>query len=213
MTRHNLGAAYAERARDSHDGDLRKAINHLEAALEAFASTGLPAYQRGTGQALGDAYARLGDHWNEALAAYESALAAADALYVTSLSRSARQAELSEAPALHLNAAYAAAKAGQLERAAITAERGRARSLGDALARDQAELGQIRQQSPDLADEFAAAAARLRDLEAAEWLAPAIVPVPGAGVAASHATGSGGLRQRLGKCGGSSPMPSAGSAI
>jgi tetratricopeptide (TPR) repeat protein len=213
MTRHNLGAAYAERARDSHDGDLRKAINHLEAALEAFASTGLPAYQRGTGQALGDAYARLGDHWNEALAAYESALAAADALYVTSLSRSAREAELSEAPALHLNAAYAAAKAGQLERAAITAERGRARSLGDALARDQAELGQIRQQSPDLADEFAAAAARLRDLEAAEWLAPAIVPVPGAGVAASHATGSGGLRQRLGKCGGSSPMPSAGSAI
>ena len=199
MTRHNLGAAYAERARDSHDDDLRKAINHLEGALEAFASTGLPAYQRGTGQALGDAYARLGDHWNEALAAYESALAAADALYVTSLSRSAGQAELSEAPALHLNAAYAAAKAGQLEWAAIIAERGRARSLGDALARDQAELGQIRQQSPDLTDEFVAAAARLGDLEAAEWLAPAIVPVPGTGVAAAHATGSGGLRQRLGE--------------
>jgi CHAT domain-containing protein/tetratricopeptide (TPR) repeat protein len=199
MTRHNLGAAYAERARDSDDDDLRRAINHLEAALEAFASVGLPAYQRGTGQALGDAYARLGDHWSEALAAYESALAAADALYVTSLSRSARQAELSEAPALHLNAAYAAAKVGQLERAAVIAERGRARSLGDALARDQAELGQIRQQSPDLADEFVAAAARLRDLEAAEWLAPAIVPVPGTGAAAAHATGDGGLRQRLGE--------------
>src|SRR5262249_6369135 len=108
MTRHNLGAAYAERARDSHDDDLREAISHLEPALEAFASTGLPAYQRGTGQALGDAYARLGDRWSEALAAYQSALAAADELYVTSLSRSARQAELAEAPALHLNAAYAA---------------------------------------------------------------------------------------------------------
>ncbi len=199
MTCHNLGAAYAERARDSHDDDLRLAINHLEAALEAFASIGLPAYQRGTGQALGDAYARLGDHWNEALAAYESALAAADALYVTSLSRSARQAELSEAPALHLNAAYAAAQAGQLEWAAVIAERARARSLGDALARDQAELGQIRQQSPDLADEFVAAAARLRDLEAAEWLVPAIVPVPGTGIAAADLTGSGGLRQRLGE--------------
>jgi CHAT domain-containing protein/tetratricopeptide (TPR) repeat protein len=199
MTRHNLGAAYAERARDGHDDDLRKAISHLEAALEAFASAGLPLYQRGTGQELGDAYARLGDRWNEALAAYESALAAADALYVTSLSRSARQAELAEAPALHLNAAYAAAKAGQLERAAVIAERGRARSLGDALARDQAELGQIRQQSPDLADDFVAAADRLRDLEAAEWLAPAIVPVPGTGVATARVTGSDGIHQKLGE--------------
>jgi CHAT domain-containing protein/tetratricopeptide (TPR) repeat protein len=199
MTRHNLGAAYAERARDGHDDDLREAISHLEAALEVFASAGLPTYQRGTGQALGDAYARLGDHWSEAFAAYESALAAADALYITSVSRSARQAELAEAPALRLDAAYAAAKAGQLELAAVIAERGRARSLGDALARDQAELGKIRQQSPDLADDFVAAAARLRELEAAEWLAPTIVPVPGAGVAAGHAIGSGGLRQRLGE--------------
>lgn len=197
MTRHNLGAAYAEQARDSHDDDLRQAVSHLKAALEAFASTGLPAYQRGTGQALGDAYTRLGGHWTEALAAYESALTAADALYITSLSRSARQAELSEAPALHLNAAYAAAKAGQLERAAVIAERGRARSLGEALARDQAELGDIRQ---DLADEFAAAAARVRELEAAESLAPAIVPTPGAGIAAADAVdvaGRGALRQRL----------------
>ena len=162
----------------------------LKQRWRSFASAGLPAYQRGTGQALGDAYARLGDHWNEALAAYESALAAADALYVTSVSRSARQAELAEAPALRLDAAYAAAKAGQLELAAVIAERGRARSLGDALARDQAELGEIRQQSPDLADDFVAAAARLQDLEAAEWLAPTIVPVPGAGVAAGHAIGS-----------------------
>ena len=46
-----------------------------------------------------------------------------------------------------MNAAYAAARAGQLERAAVIAERGRARSLGDALARDQAELGDIREQS------------------------------------------------------------------
>jgi hypothetical protein len=100
---------------------------------------------------------------------------------------------------MRLNAAYAAAKTGQLEWAAVIAERGRARSLGDALARDQAELGQIRQQSPDLADKFAAAAARLRDLEAAEWLAPAIAPVPRTGVAAAHATGSGGLRPRSGE--------------
>jgi CHAT domain-containing protein len=199
MTRHNLGVAYAERARDSHDDDLRKAIGHLGAAREAFADTGLPAYQRGTGQALGDAYSRLGDHWNEALAAYEGALAAADALYVTSISRSARQAELSQAPALHLNAAYAAAQAGRVEWAAVIAERGRARGLGDALARDRAELGQIRQQSPGLADEFVAAADRLRDLEAAEWLAPAIVPVPATSVTAAHAADSDGLRQRLGE--------------
>jgi tetratricopeptide (TPR) repeat protein len=199
MTRHNLGTAYAERARDGHDDDLRKAISHLEAALKVFASAGLPTYQRGTGQALGDAYARLGDHWNEALAAYESALAAADQLYVTSVSRSAMQAELAEAPALRLNAAYAAAKTDQLELAAVIAEGGRARSLGDALARDQAELGHIRKLSPDLANDFVAATARLRDLEAAEWLAPAIAPVPGTGVAAAHVTGSGGLRQRLGE--------------
>jgi CHAT domain-containing protein len=196
MTRHNLGDAHAERARDSQDDDLRQAINHLKGALESFADTGLPVYQRATGQSLGDAYAQLGDHWNEALAAYEGALASADALYVTSFSRSARQAELSETPALHRNAAYAAAKAGQLERAAVIAERGRARSLGDARARDQAELGKI---SKELADEFLAAAKRLQELEAAEWLAPAIMPVPGTPAAAAHQAGSQGSRESLGE--------------
>jgi CHAT domain-containing protein/tetratricopeptide (TPR) repeat protein len=196
MTRHNLGDAYAERARDSQDDDLRQAINHLKGALESFADTGLPVYQRATGQSLGDAYARLGDHWNDALAAYEGALAAADALYVTSFSRSARQAELSETPALHRNAAYAAAKAGQRKRAAVIAERGRARSLGDARARDQAELGKI---SNDLANEFRAAAERLQELEVAEWLAPVIMPVPGTLAAAAHQTGSQGFHESLGE--------------
>jgi CHAT domain-containing protein len=196
MTRHNLGDAYAERARDSRDDDLRQAINHLKGALESFTDTGLPVYQRATGQSLGDAYARLGDHWNEALAAYEGALVAADALYITSFSRSARQAELSETPALHRNAAYAAAKAGQRERAAVIAERGRARSLGDARARDQAELGKI---SENLANEFLTAAERLQELEAAEWLAPAIMPVPGTLAAAAHQTGSQGFRESLGE--------------
>lgn len=196
MTRHNLGAAYAERARDSPDDDLRQAINHLKGALKSFGDTGLPLYQRATGQSLGDAYARLGDHWNEALAAYEGALAAADALYVTSFSSSARQAELSETPALHRNAAYAAAKAGQLERAAVIAERGRARSLGDARARDQAALGQI---GKDLAKEFLAAAKRLQQLEAAEWRAPALMPSPGTLAAAALQTGSPGFRKSLGE--------------
>jgi len=196
MTRHNLGIAYAERARDSQDDDLRQAIDHLKGALESFADTGLPVYQRGTGQSLGDAYARLGDHWNEALAAYEGALAAADALYVTSFSRSARQAELSETPALHRNAAYAAAKAGQRERAAVIAERGRARGLGDARARDQAELGKV---SENLASEFLTAAERLQELEAAEWLAPAIMPVTGTLAAAAQQTGGQGLRESLGE--------------
>jgi CHAT domain-containing protein len=196
MTRHNLGDAYAQRARDSQDDDLRQAIKHLKGALESFVGIGLPVHQRATGQALGDAYARLGDHWNEALAAYESALAAADALYVTSFSRSARQAELSETPALHGNAAYAAAKAGKRERAAVIAERGRARSLGDARGRDQAELGQIRK---DLANEFRAVTKRLQDLEAAEWLTPAMMPVPGTLAAAAYETGGQDFRESLGE--------------
>lgn len=195
MTRHNLGNAYAERAHHGQGDDLRRAIDHLKGALESFADAGLPVYQRATGQSLGDAYARLGD-WNEALAAYEGALAAADALYVMSFSRSARRAELAETPALHRNAAYAAAKAGQRKRAAVIAERGRARSLGDARARDQAELGKI---SNDLANEFRAAAERLQKLEAAEWLAPAIMPVPGTVAAAPHRTSSQGFRESLGE--------------
>jgi CHAT domain-containing protein len=195
MTRSNLGTAYAERARDSRDDDLRQAIDHLKGALESFADTGLPFYQRATGQSLGDAYARLGN-WNEALAAYEGALAAADTLYVTSFSSSARQAELSETPALHRNAAYAAAKVGQRERAAVIAERGRARSLGDARARDQAELGQI---GEDLANGFLTAAKRLQELEAAEWLAPALMPSPGTPAPAALQTGNSGFRESLGE--------------
>lgn len=196
MTRHNLGVAYAKRARGGRDRDLGRAIKHLTGALEFFAGTGLPVHQRATGQALGDAYARFGDHWNEALAAYESALTAAEALYVTSFSRSARQAELSETPALHKNAAYAAAKAGQLKRAAVIAERGRARSLGDARDRDQAELGKI---DSHLVEDFRAAVERLRELEAAEWLATATMPVPGTRADAEHQIGGQDFRESLGE--------------
>ncbi len=60
------------------------------------------------------------------------------------------------------------ARTGDLFAAAIALEQGQARGLNDRLARDEANLLQVRQQAPTLFQQYQEAAARLRQLEAAE---------------------------------------------
>jgi tetratricopeptide (TPR) repeat protein len=200
MTRHNLGVAYAERADEDHPGDLPDAIAQFVAALEVFATVGLPGYRRASGQALGDAYTRLGEHWPETFGAYEIALEAANDMYVSSLRREAREAELAESRGLHPQAAFAAAMTGDLEQAVVILERGRARGLGDTLTRDVAELDDI---PCELADAFLTAAAELRGLERMDWRSAAETRGRGPGGAlltAGPGLGTGGedeLRQGL----------------
>jgi CHAT domain-containing protein len=188
MTRHNLGLAYARRAGAA---DLAMAVTQLSAALEAFEAAGLSLYRRATGKELGDVCGRLGD-WPSALGAYQVALRASDDLYLSSLRREAREAELAETPGLALRAGYAAAAAGELDEAVAIIERGRARATSEALARDTAELARIRAADDQLADEFTAAAAQVRELEATDLLAG------GAGVADGMLVDRTGLSSLLG---------------
>lgn len=172
MTRHNLGLAHVARADQSpeHDvQDLTIAIGCFRAALESFDAAGLAFYRRATGKELGDACARLGDHWPGALAAYQVALQAADDLYRSSLQREAKEAELATTPGLHRRAAYAAARAGQLDEAVAILELGRARGTSEAVARDTAELTLVTAGNRRLAEEYVAAANEIRELEAPGW--------------------------------------------
>ena len=198
QTRYNLGVAHAARAALDHPDDLRDAITQFTAALREFSAIGFAPGQRACAQALGDAYARLGGHWPDAVTAYTVALDAADEMYASSLARAAREAELEEAKGLHARAAYAMAMTGDLEQAVVTLELGRARGLGESLARDTAELADIDSQ---LADEFTGAAAELRELESTDWgrvgRARAAAGLLPAGQPGDSNQGSGRLRQQL----------------
>lgn len=82
--------------------------------------------------------------------------------------------ELAATGSLHPRAAYAAVMAGHVEQAVALLEQGRARGVGDTLARDRAELTGVREQDSVLAAAFETAATDLRNLEAAEWRAEAM---------------------------------------
>ena len=174
----NLGLGLS--ARHTRTGSLQD----LEDAIQAFRS----ACERGLAAAFdeclrgarnwGDwAWERVA--WEEAGRAYAYGVQAADRLYRTQVSRSAREAWLSTAGDLHQRAAYAQARAGELEKAAVTLECGRARELGDVLARDRAVLEHLRQNHSDLALSFEDAAAAVRQFESAERAAGTVLNATG----------------------------------
>ncbi|ABQ89429.1 conserved hypothetical protein [Roseiflexus sp. RS-1] len=84
------------------------------------------------------------------------------------LRRSEQELWLSAARGLHTSAAYAlvrAARPSALRRAVEVAELGRARGLGETLARDRSDLSIIERQYPDIYERYRAAAEVVRSLE------------------------------------------------
>jgi hypothetical protein len=106
--------------------------------------------------------------WPEAVEAYGFALQAADRLRRLQLLREHKQTWLRSCEGLAARAAFAAVMAGQLTAAVLAAEQGRALLLADALERDRADLDDLRQQSPSLAERYRTAAHRLRSTELGE---------------------------------------------
>lgn len=106
--------------------------------------------------------------WSEAARAYGYGLDALESLYRVQLLRSSRESWLAAANGIHAHAAYALAREGKVEEAAIVLERSRARILGDALARDRTSLEQVQARHPAVYNRYSSAVERLRKLEALE---------------------------------------------
>ncbi len=106
--------------------------------------------------------------WPEAVEAYGFAFQAADRLRRLQLLREHKQTWLRSCEALAARAAFANVMAGQLTAAVLAAEQGRALLLADALERDRADLHDLRQQRPALAERYRTAAERLRSMELGE---------------------------------------------
>lgn len=105
------------------------------------------------------------DDWPRAVPVLERGLRAVEALYQGQLLEAGHEATLAMAGDVYRDAAYALARAGRVEEAAVTMEHGRARISGEGAARDHAELGGVRTRSPELYDAYRGAVAQLHRLE------------------------------------------------
>jgi hypothetical protein len=102
---------------------------------------------------------------------YQTALDADARQYAASISLSSRQIELGAVQGLASRAALALAREGRLDNAVEALEQGRGRMLGEALARDRAEVrtllaGNARERAA--AERYLRAAAQVRALESLE---------------------------------------------
>ena len=161
-TQNNLGEAYRRLPTGDRAANLARAIDCYTQALRFRTAEAAPAECRLTARRLGDAHFER-DQWAEAHAAYSSASRAGQFLYQATGSEAGRQAELGEAGDAVPADAYCLARLGRLDEAVQRLEAGRARTLGEALARDRAAL-----QEASEADrmDFVAAADRIKALEA-----------------------------------------------
>jgi tetratricopeptide (TPR) repeat protein len=168
MTQNNLGAAYAELPTGDRPANLGKAIACYTDALRFRTADTAPAECRFTARRLGDIYLEQGG-WALAHAAYSSAIAAGEFLYQATGSKAGRQAELGAAGDAVAGDAYCLARLGRLDEAVRSLEAGRARALGEVLARDCAILEDA--SDTDRAA-FTAAADQIKVLEVEERRVP-----------------------------------------
>jgi CHAT domain-containing protein len=142
MTQNNLGATYSNRIAGEKRENLEQAIACYTEALKVFLPQALPTECRKTARLLGNLYAKE-NRWTEATQPYQTALEAVEVLYEQSLTLTGKQEELAATGDLFHRTACALTRVGNLESAAVTLERGRARNLSETLARDRADLEQV----------------------------------------------------------------------
>jgi CHAT domain-containing protein/tetratricopeptide (TPR) repeat protein len=168
-TQQNLGSAYWKRIAGEKRENVEQAITCYTEALKVFRPQALPNNCRNTAWLLGNLYARE-NRWTEATQPYQTALEAVEVLYEQSLTLTGKQEELAATGDLFHRTACALTRVGNLESAAVTLERGRARNLSETLARDRADLEQVQLLAPAVYASYQEAASLLRELEAQERL-------------------------------------------
>ena len=142
-TQTNLANVYGERVRGVRQENVERAIVGFEAALKVRTRQAAPVehlrVQLGLGRLLFQE-----NRWKQACSALGQAMATQELLYQTASTPEARQGMLREFSDIHPMLSYVLAKENggkDLAQAITVAERGRARSMAEALALDEAVLG------------------------------------------------------------------------
>ena len=171
----NLASVYAARIRGDRIQNLKNAVAACQQSLTIFKPNLLPNECRQTSRLLATLYDE--NHlWKDAVAPYKTAMEATEFLYQASLSRSSQEAELLATNDLFRRAAYAQARAGNLEQAVLAAEVGRARGLSETLERDRADLKALDKDAPNLCWQYQQAVDAQRQLEAEERAISSLTP-------------------------------------
>jgi CHAT domain-containing protein/tetratricopeptide (TPR) repeat protein len=174
----SLGDALVELAQEGDE--LQDAARALEAALEIYQANGMSRNIRMLAPVLAQTYGRLATHvpggtqdqglpwWRRAALVCDAGMAATNALYESSLLRGSKDAELRLARSLLSTGVAALVRLGRPEDALVLLERGRARWLSEALARDRADLHQLGSRHQDLIEDYRDAAQQIEAVERLE---------------------------------------------
>ncbi len=167
-----LGKTYAARRRGSHAENVERAIAAFRQVLQGHDLEDSPDLYLMTQGHLGNLYLEE-KRWNEAHQSYWSAMEAQELLYQAGGSTEERHSWLHAYNDLQVNAAYCLARLGRFDEAVIALEKGKARALGEALARHEAALELARPQDRTA---FLAIRQRLMTLEAQERIEEKLGP-------------------------------------
>ena len=167
MTINNLAVVYTVRVEGERLENLTEAIDLCEKSLEIFQPEQFPNDCRRVAMLLGQLYFERAE-WDKASKAYQKAIKATNILYQASIFLNTQKVELSRANDLFRKAAYAQARAGDLEGALVTLEQGRARSLSDSLERDRTDLNSLKIESPNIYEQYKETIEELKQIEVDE---------------------------------------------
>jgi CHAT domain-containing protein len=163
-TTNNLANAYKNRIKGDRAENIEQAIANYRSSLTIFEPARLPEDCRRTARSLANLYSDQ-QRWPEAVATHHLALDAAEILYQSATLLDSKAASLSKTADLPRRAGYAFARTGDLPKAVLTLEQGRARGLSESLDRDRANLTELQSTHPSLYRQYQDITYQLRDLE------------------------------------------------
>jgi len=134
QTIQNLGTAYANLIKGNHAENLERAINCYQQALTVYTSEYFPREHRKIQIQLGNLYFKE-QHWQKGHQAYAAALYGNEMLYHASI-----LPEIQEMGTVSVHNSYCLTKLGRFSEAIEVLERGKARTLGETLALEGANL-------------------------------------------------------------------------
>ncbi len=163
MTQNNLALAYSNRIRGERAENIDLAIEHYNQALQVRTLERFPADRRQTLRNLGDLYFTE-QSWKNALANYDGAIEAGNAVLAEAHTEVGRKAEVGETSRLYARSAYCLLKLEQIDKAVIRLEEGKTRLLTEALALTDADLDMLSEKQKQAMSE-AREAVRLLEAE------------------------------------------------
>ena len=149
------------------EGNTSHVYKATEAAREAeriYTERGRTVYAFSLARNQGQLFL-LQSAWSQAGDAFKRAVEAGNELYRIALMRADKENWLSSAGTLFRQAGYALARDNRLQEATICLEQGRARGLGDAVARDHADLERVRNLNPPAYENYRNAIRKMQELE------------------------------------------------